>query len=100
MQIDLDLVLIIGAPRSGTKMIRELLKLHPLIGGDLYESDRVWCYKNYDKLGKAIYANDVLPEVKKFIRQHFYKKRSKIGTKKFVDKNVMNTMLIATSLNH
>lgn len=89
-----DPVLIIGAPRSGTKMLRELLKLHPKIIGPVYEKERVWSYGNMNRFGKSIHENQITPVIKDYIRKHFDKIAKKNPGKLIVDKNVPNSLRI------
>ena len=87
-------IIIVGAPRSGTKMLRELLKVHPMVKGSLYEKERIWCYGNREKTGKAIEINELSPRIKKYIRGHFKKELEKNPGKRIVDKNVRNSLRI------
>lgn len=87
-------IIIVGAPRSGTKMLRELLKLHPTVSGPLYEKERIWCYGNRDKTGRRISVSELSPEIKRYIREHFKKEFDKNPGKRIVDKNVGNSLRI------
>jgi len=85
-------IIILGAARSGTKMLREMLKLHPLVAGPLYEKERIWCYGNRDKMDASIQVKDLTPEIKKYIQKHFLTESKKNGRKRIVDKSVANTL--------
>lgn len=85
-------IIIVGAPRSGTKMLRELVKLHPLVTGSSYEKERIWCHGNEDKTGMALHPSDLTPEIKRHIRGYFQKQASKNKGKRIVDKNVANSL--------
>lgn len=87
-------LILVGAPRSGTKMLREMLKLHPSIDGPLYELERVWCYGNKDKIGKRLEPSNLTPDIKKYIRNYFYKMASCNKGKRIIDKNVSNTLRV------
>ena len=85
-------IIVVGAPRSGTKMLRELLKLHPKISGAQYEKERIWCYGNRGRMNASIGPEMLTPEIEKFIWQHFRRECIKSGGKWIVDKNVANTL--------
>ena len=87
-------IIIVGAPRSGSKMLRELLKHHPMITGPLYEKERIWCYGNKNKVGKAINVSDLSPIIKSYIRDHFKKESQKNPGMIIVDKSVNNSLRI------
>lgn len=88
-------IIVIGAPRSGTKMLRELLKMHPLITGSLYEKERIWSHGNPDKESAFIGVEDLRQGIKEFIREQFKKEALKNRSKRIVDKNVANSLRIA-----
>jgi len=85
-------IILTGAPRSGTKMLRELLKLHPQVTGPQYEKERIWCYGNRDRINASLGVKDLTPEIKEYIRQHFRNASKKTAGKWIVDKSVMNTL--------
>jgi hypothetical protein len=87
-------IILVGAPRSGTKMLRELLKFHPLVIGSLYEKERIWCYGNRDKTGRAIQVSELSPKIRRYIRDHFDREFAKNPGKRIVDKNVRNSLRI------
>lgn len=76
-------------------MLRELLKLHPSVEGPLYERERIWCYGNRDKIGRALEAEDVTPDIRTYIRRYFDRQSSKCIGKRIVDKNVNNSLRIS-----
>ena len=90
----MDPIIIIGAPRSGTKMLRELLKLHPEISGALHEEERVWSYGNRDKTSQPLFLSDLTPKIKKHIREHYRKKEEEDFGKWIVAKNVANSLRV------
>ncbi len=87
-------IFIIGAPRSGTKMLRELLKIHPQVIGELHEQERVWSFGNRHRASKALNARDVTPKIRRYIRNHFENKKAKNPDKVIVDKNVANSLRV------
>lgn len=87
-------IIVIGAPRSGTKMLRELLKVHPKIDGALYEKERIWCYNNTDRINRSLTQEQLSPETADFIRDHYQQELFKSGCKWVVDKSVANTLRV------
>lgn len=85
-------IIVVGAPRSGTKMLRELLTKHPKIVGDQYEAERVWCFGQEDRNYKYISPEELTEENKAYIQQYFAKKVANCPGKYFVDKNAANTL--------
>ena len=88
-------ILIAGAPRSGTKMLRELLKLHPDITGPVYEKERVWCHGNPARMNRSLSVEDLTSQTKTFVRSHFEREARKHPGKMIVDKNVCHCLRIA-----
>jgi hypothetical protein len=89
-----DPVLVIGAPRSGTKMLRELLKLHPDIDGALYEKERIWCYGNRQSINCLLKKSDLTDDIRRYVRDHFKRSTHRSKGKWIVDKNVANTLRV------
>lgn len=85
----------VGAPRSGTKMLRDLLRLHPCNTGGSYEVERVWCHGNHSRFGMTLSPSDLTPASRNYIRSYFYKASARRHGKRLVDKNVHNSMRIA-----
>lgn len=84
-------ILLVGAPRSGTKMLRELMKLHPCVKGELFEEERIWCWGNSNAMYSYLSPSVVTREIRQHIRQHFFRKISKENTR-FIDKNTCNSL--------
>lgn len=87
-------IIIVGAPRSGTKMLRELLKFHPMVTGPLYEKERIWCYGNRERTGRTINVSELSPKIKKYIRDYFNREFGKNPGKRIVDKNIRNSLRV------
>ena len=85
-------IIVVGAPRSGTKMLREMLKLHPHITGAQYEKEKVWCHGNEDRLNSSLRQQDLSPEIERFIQLHFQNASIKNSGKWIADKNVANSL--------
>jgi len=75
-------------------MLRELVKLHPIVTGALYEKERIWCYGNREKTGRTINVSELSPKIKRYIRDHFKKEFDKNPGRRIVDKNVRNSLRI------
>lgn len=84
-------VIILGAPRSGTNMLRDILCQHPnLITWDCDEINPIWKYSNYSKSDelKPIDCND---KIQKYIYSRFFK-ISKNNSRTVVEKTCANTL--------
>ena len=85
-KVSLKPVIILGAPRSGTNMLRDILCQHPnLITWDCDEINPIWKYSNYSKSDelKPIDCND---KIQKYIYKIF--KISKNNSRTVVKKHV------------
>jgi hypothetical protein len=87
-------IILVGAARSGTKMLRELIKLHPRVTGELYEEERVWCYGHKDRMYKRIEASELTESIRMRIRNHFRKKAHKYKGRHVIDKNTHNSLRV------
>lgn len=64
-------IIILGAPRSGTNMLRDLLsQLRGIITWDCDEINPIWKYKNYNKTDELM-PSDLTPKIKKYIINEF-----------------------------
>lgn len=84
-----DPIIIIAAPRSGTKMLRETLHLHPLLTGPKYELERVWCKYNMHRYNMPLTVENLTPKVIKFIRKYFAKLAENNPGKKILAKSTL-----------
>ncbi len=84
-------VIIVGAARSGTKMLREFLCSHPALLGIDYELERIWCQGNPGKMWGHLAVEDLTPDIKRNIRRFFKKKRAKSGLL-IVEKNTAHSL--------
>lgn len=82
-------ILIIGAPRSGSKIFRETLRLHPDIVGPKYELERVWCYKNMDRYNMPLSVEQLTPDIITHIHNYFYRLAKKNPKKRIVAKSTL-----------
>ncbi len=86
-------IIVVGAHRSGTKMLRELLKLHPAVTGELYEEERIWCYGHKDRqYKKRIEAGELSLATKNYIRNYFRRKARRHQGQRIIDKNTFNSV--------
>ena len=66
-------VIILGAPRSGTNMLRDILsKIDNIVTWDCDEINPIWKYNNYSK-SDELKPSDLSPGINKFISNEFNK---------------------------
>ena len=63
-----DPIIIIGAARSGTKILRAALSSHPEMVAIPYDINYVWKYDNYDIDHDELSMRDLFPANREFIR--------------------------------
>jgi len=85
-------IILIGAARSGTKILRDTISTHPEINKIKYDINFIWKkyseHINHDELS----VEDISPKFKKFIK-YYFKKNSK-GKPFIIEKTVSNTLRI------
>lgn len=84
-------VIIVGAARSGTKMLRDLLARHPVLFGIDYELERVWCQGNMNKILRPMPEAWLTPEIQKRIIRYFNKLSKKKGGR-ILEKNTAHSL--------
>jgi len=82
-------ILVIGAPRSGTKIFREILRRHPGIVGPTYELERVWCYGNMDRYNMPLGPDDLSSATSTYIRNYFDRLARKNPGKRIIAKSTL-----------
>ncbi|ODS23377.1 hypothetical protein AB835_09150 [Candidatus Endobugula sertula] len=86
-------LIVVGAGRSGTTMIREALTQHKDIGGFHYEMNYLWRYGNtslkHDLLQPDLHLT---PKITRYIRKIFAEESVKQGKSRVLDKTVANVM--------
>jgi hypothetical protein len=88
-------VIILGAPRSGTNMLRDVLTSLPGYGTwDCDEINLTWRHGNRDFPSDELQAQHATPEVKRFLRREFDKVRAKSGTRSVVEKTCANSLRV------
>jgi len=85
-------IILVGAHRSGTKMLRELLKKHPDLTGELFEEERIWCTGHRDQMYGRIDPSELTGAIRTRIRKYFYRKAVKNRGKRIIDKNTNNSL--------
>ncbi len=86
-------LIVVGAGRSGTTMIREALMHHPHVAGFEFEMNMMWRY------GNALLDHDMLdpdrhlsPRKQTYIRAAFARELADQGRQRILDKTVANVM--------
>ncbi len=88
-------IFIIGAARSGTNMLRDLIcSLDGYITWDCDEINPIFRHGNLSHPNDAFSSNMATPKVKKFIRDKFKKLSYKNGNNCIVEKTCANTLRI------
>lgn len=88
-------IFIIGAPRSGTNLLRDIITSNKdFVTWDCDEINLIWLYKNFNKSSDRLVADDVDPNKKKFIEKFFWKLQRKNPEKNIVEKTCANSMRI------
>lgn len=84
-----SLILIVAAPRSGTKMLRECLRLHPDVVGLTYELERVWCLGHPERINMPLGEEAWTPAVQEKIRDFFHDQVRQAQGKRLVVKSTL-----------
>ena len=91
---DID-VIIIGAPRSGTNILRDVLASLPgVCTWPCDEINYIWRYGNRDALSDEFDANMATPHIKKYICEKFENIRRRYMCKTIVEKTCANSLRI------
>lgn len=90
-----DDVIIIGAPRSGTNMLRDVLTALPGFGTwGCDEINLVWRHGNRDFPSDELGADQARPEVREYLRGTFEKVRRRTGASRIVEKTCANSLRV------
>lgn len=84
-------VVILGAARSGTKLLRDLLASHPAACAVPYDVNFVWKYGNFDVPHDELEPGHARPPVKRYIRRAIERHRERSSSVLF-EKTVGNTL--------
>jgi len=86
-------IFIIGAARSGTTMLGEIMENHPDLAYWL-EPKYIWKYGNPNTKSDVRYGNEVTPDIRNYIVNKFGKHLKKNRKKRFLDKTPSNTFRV------
>ena len=89
-------LIIIGAARSGTNMLRDTLTCAP--GWTTWPCDEInliWRHGNLDRTDDKFSAADARPDVARFIRRAFDRQRARAGADVVVEKTCANSLRVA-----
>ncbi len=94
LQNKVEVNFLIGAARSGTKLLRTILSQSESIGAIPYDMGYIWQYGHYD-LGHDE-MNDIVPKPNEiaFIRNYIFKQAKKQNIPIIIEKTVSNTLRI------
>lgn len=84
-------IFILGAARSGTKMLRGILAAHPDVSVVPWDVNFMWKYGNYNVPHDELTVSQLRPEVRRFLERGF-RRFVRPGTHRLVEKTVSNTL--------
>ncbi len=88
-------IIIIGAPRSGTKILRDTLSSLSNVGTwNCDEIPYIWMYGNKNYTTDLLTPNLVTPKISKFIRTQFDRISLKTGSKNVLEKTCANSLRV------
>lgn len=87
-------VIIIGAARSGTKILRAALAASPELISFPYDINYIWKYDNYNIPHDELTKDDLTDEISKFIKNKFQSLCSKNYADRVLEKTVSNSLRI------
>lgn len=87
-------IIIIGAARSGTKMLRAALSATPELVAFPYDINYIWKYNNYHIPHDELTKEDLTNEINQFIRNQFKKLLLKNNAKRVLEKTVCNSLRV------
>ncbi len=89
-------VLIVGSCRSGTTMMRNVLRLHPALAMQAFEQTYVWRYGQYAKEIDELSPEETPPKSIRHIRETFARYQREAGPQRRVgEKTCGNTLRLA-----
>ena len=87
-------IFVIGAARSGTSMLGEILSHHPDLGYWL-EPKYIWRYRNPRSPTDARGADEVTPEVARYIRRRMRRHLTQLERPRCLEKTPSNTLRVS-----
>jgi hypothetical protein len=90
----IQVVFLVGAARSGTKLLRTILSQSTEIGSIPYDMNYIWKYGHYDLTHDEM--NKIIPSQKEieFIRNYVFKQAKKQNKSFIIEKTVSNTLRV------
>ena len=85
-------LIIIGAARSGTKLLRDLIAIHPEIDKVPYDINYIWRMGNENVVHDELSPEQLTPQIRQKILKHLQKFRNKSPL--LVEKTVSNTLRV------
>jgi len=96
MQLKNEPIIIIGAARSGTNMLRDIITKIPGFGTwPCDEINYIWRYGNRDKDSDEFAEEDLTPQIAKFIIGEFVKIQNKNNFNYVVEKTCANSLRVS-----
>jgi len=89
-----DPIIVLGAARSGTKMLRDAIGSHPRLIAIPHDINFIWKYGNYRINHDCLNPEDVTPATAAFIHSFFEKARKGRMDLRVVEKTVSNTLRV------
>jgi len=91
---EIQVVFLVGAARSGTKLLRTILSQSDTVGSIPYDMNYIWKYGHYDLSHDEM--NDIIPSKKEieFIRNYIFKQAKKQNKSIIIEKTVSNTLRV------
>ena len=91
---EVQVVFLVGAARSGTKLLRTILSQSNEIGSIPYDMNYIWKYGYYDMEHDEM--NDIMPSENEiqFIRNYIFKQAKKQNKSIIIEKTVSNTLRV------
>ena len=81
-------IVILGAARSGTKMLRDVLAAHPSLTAVPHDINFVWKYGNYDLDHDELTPAQLTPDIARYIRSYLSTRLRRSGARHLVEKTV------------
>jgi hypothetical protein len=87
-------IIVIGAARSGTKMLRAALASTPELAAFRFDINYIWKYRNYEMPHDELTVEDLTVRIYRFIRARFRKLLMKSNSRRVLEKTVSNSLRV------
>lgn len=87
-------IIVLGAARSGTKMMRAVIGAHPAVVAIPYDINYVWKFGHYRLPHDELTASDLTPGARRYIRSVFLRWQRRGRAQRVVEKTVSNTLRV------